>query len=51
MLAIPFMEISAPAAEAALDTNPDAFRAFYEQALPRVYGYFLHPLRRLRAGG
>jgi RNA polymerase sigma-70 factor, ECF subfamily len=46
MLAIPFMEISAPAAEAALDTNPDAFRAFYEQALPRVYGYFLH-----RCGG
>jgi RNA polymerase sigma-70 factor, ECF subfamily len=42
MLAIPFMEFSAPAVEAALDTSPDAFRAFYEEALPRVYGYFLH---------
>src|SRR5215475_1334171 len=46
MLAIPFMEVSAPAAERALDSNPDAFRAFYEEALPRVYGYFLH-----RCGG
>jgi RNA polymerase sigma-70 factor, ECF subfamily len=46
MLAIPFMEISAPAAEQALETSPDAFRAFYEEALPRVYGYFLH-----RCGG
>ena len=42
MLAIPFMEVSAPAVEATLDTSPDAFRAFYEEALPRVYGYFLH---------
>ena len=46
MFAIPFMEISAPAVEASLDTSPDAFRAFYEEALPRVYGYFLH-----RCGG
>jgi RNA polymerase sigma-70 factor (ECF subfamily) len=46
MLAIPFMEVSVPAAERALDTSPDAFRAFYEEALPRVYGYFLH-----RCGG
>lgn len=46
MLAIPFMELSAPAAEQALDTSLDAFRAFYEEALPRVYGYFLH-----RCGG
>jgi RNA polymerase sigma-70 factor (ECF subfamily) len=46
MFAIPFMEISAPAAERALDTNQDAFRAFYEEALPRVYGYFIH-----RCGG
>jgi RNA polymerase sigma-70 factor (ECF subfamily) len=46
MLAIPFMEISAPAAEAALDTSPEACRAFYDDALPRVYGYFLH-----RCGG
>jgi len=42
MLAISFMDISAPADEAALETSPDAFRAFYEEALPRVYGYFLH---------
>jgi RNA polymerase sigma-70 factor (ECF subfamily) len=46
MLAIPFMEFSAPAAERALDARPEAFRAFYEEALPRVYGYFLH-----RCGG
>lgn len=46
MFAIPFMEISAPAAEAALDASPQAFRAFYDDALPRVYGYFLH-----RCGG
>ena len=46
MFAIPFMEISVPAAEATLDTSPRAFRAFYEDALPRVYGYFLH-----RCGG
>jgi RNA polymerase sigma-70 factor (ECF subfamily) len=46
MLAIPFMEVSAPAVEAALDTHPESFRAFYEEALPRIYGYFLH-----RCGG
>ena len=46
MLAIPFMEISAPAAEATLDTSPKSFAAFYEQALPHVYGYFLY-----RCGG
>jgi RNA polymerase sigma-70 factor (ECF subfamily) len=46
VFAIPFMEISSPAAEAALDTSPQAFRAFYDDALPRVYGYFLH-----RCGG
>jgi RNA polymerase sigma-70 factor, ECF subfamily len=46
MLAIPFMEISAPAAEGTLDASRDAFRAFYEEALPRVYGYFLN-----RCGG
>jgi RNA polymerase sigma-70 factor (ECF subfamily) len=46
VFAIPFMEISAAAAEAALDTSPRAFRAFYDDALPRVYGYFLH-----RCGG
>jgi RNA polymerase sigma-70 factor (ECF subfamily) len=40
------MEVSAPAAETPLDTSADGFRAFYEDALPRVYGYFLH-----RCGG
>jgi RNA polymerase sigma-70 factor (ECF subfamily) len=46
MLAIPFMEISAPRAEPALGLDPQSFRAFYDEALPRVYGYFLH-----RCGG
>ena len=46
MFAIPFMEMSAPAAEQALDATLAAFTAFYEEALPRVYGYFLH-----RCGG
>jgi RNA polymerase sigma-70 factor (ECF subfamily) len=40
------MEIPATAAEAALDSSPRAFRAFYDDALPRVYGYFLR-----RCGG
>jgi RNA polymerase sigma-70 factor, ECF subfamily len=46
MFAIPFMEISAPAAEQALDGTLASFTVFYEEALPRVYGYFLH-----RCGG
>jgi RNA polymerase sigma-70 factor (ECF subfamily) len=46
MFAIPFMEVSAPAAETRLDSDPRALRAFYDDALPRVYGYFLH-----RCGG
>src|SRR5262245_27259618 len=46
MVAIPFMEISGPGAEQVLDTPLGAFTAFYEEALPRVYGYFLH-----RCGG
>jgi RNA polymerase sigma-70 factor (ECF subfamily) len=40
------MDISAPEAERALDTSPGSFAAFYDQALPRVYGYFVH-----RCGG
>ena len=40
------MEISAAEAEAALGLDPESFRAFYDDALPRVYGYFLH-----RCGG
>jgi RNA polymerase sigma-70 factor (ECF subfamily) len=41
-----FMDISAPEAERALDTSAGSFAAFYDQALPRVYGYFIH-----RCGG
>lgn len=40
MLAMLALEISAPQAEA-LNTA-EAFRSFYERALPRVYAYFLH---------
>jgi len=46
VFAIPFMEISVSAVGQALDASPASFRAFYEEALPRVYGYFLH-----RCGG
>jgi RNA polymerase sigma-70 factor (ECF subfamily) len=46
MPAIPFMEIPAPRTEGALRLDPHSFRAFYDNALPRVYGYFLH-----RCGG
>jgi RNA polymerase sigma-70 factor (ECF subfamily) len=46
MVAIPFMEISAPRTEAVLGLDPESFRAFYDEALPRVYGYFVH-----RCGG
>ena len=45
MLVLPFMELAVRDAEA-LGLDPDAFRAFYEEALPRVYGYHLH-----RVGG
>src|SRR5438094_5059410 len=40
------MELSVPEAEAALDTSRESFRAFYDDALPRIYGYFLQ-----RCGG
>jgi RNA polymerase sigma-70 factor (ECF subfamily) len=46
MLAISFMELSAPPAEAALTASPKSFSAFYDRALPRVYGYFFY-----RCGG
>jgi RNA polymerase sigma-70 factor (ECF subfamily) len=46
MLAIPFMETSAKRDEAVLRLDPRSFGAFYDEALPRVYGYFLH-----RCGG
>lgn len=46
MLVIAFMELPAPEAETAPCLEADSFRAFYDDALPRVYGYFLH-----RCGG
>jgi RNA polymerase sigma-70 factor (ECF subfamily) len=45
VLEIALMELDVEAAEA-LGSEPDAFSDFYEVALPRVYGYFLH-----RCGG
>ena len=39
------MDILAPAPRVRLD-DPAGFRAFYEDALPRIYGYFVH-----RCGG
>jgi RNA polymerase sigma-70 factor, ECF subfamily len=45
MLAIALMELVVDEA-AALEADTDAFSGFYEDALPRVYGYFLH-----RCGG
>jgi RNA polymerase sigma-70 factor (ECF subfamily) len=45
MLVIPLMEIVAQEVEQ-LGLDPAAFRTFYDEALPRVYGYFLH-----RTGG
>jgi RNA polymerase sigma-70 factor (ECF subfamily) len=41
MLAIATMELVVEEA-GSLDPDPDAFSGFYEDALPRVYGYFLH---------
>lgn len=40
------MEISAPESGHALDASPRSFAAFYDVALPRLYGYFFH-----RCGG
>src|SRR5512132_2447970 len=45
MLAIALMELVVDEA-AALEPDTDAFSRFYEDSLPRVYGYFLH-----RCGG
>ena len=45
MFGIAFMELDVEEAEA-LGAEPNAFSSFYEDALPRVYGYFLH-----RCGG
>jgi RNA polymerase sigma-70 factor (ECF subfamily) len=46
MLVIAFMEVPAPTAKAVLRLDTESFRGFYDDALPRVYGYFLH-----RCGG
>jgi RNA polymerase sigma-70 factor (ECF subfamily) len=43
---IPFMALPQAEAAAAVGLDRESFRAFYEEALPRVYGYFLH-----RCGG
>lgn len=45
MFVIPFMELAVREAEA-LGLDPVAFRAFFEEAVPKVYGYLLH-----RCGG
>jgi RNA polymerase sigma-70 factor (ECF subfamily) len=45
MFGIAFMELLVEET-GALDPDPEAFSGFYEDALPRVYGYFLH-----RCGG
>lgn len=45
MFVIPFMELAMREAEA-LGLDPHAFRAFYDEALPKVYGYLLY-----RCGG
>ncbi len=46
MFAIPFMELSSPPSQADLALDASSFGRFYDEALPRVYGYFLH-----RCGG
>jgi RNA polymerase sigma-70 factor (ECF subfamily) len=46
MRAIPFTTVFSPPAEAALKLDADSFGRFYDAAVSRVYGYFLH-----RCGG
>jgi len=46
VFAIPFMELSSPPAKAELALDARSFDPFYEDALPRIYGYFVH-----RCGG
>lgn len=46
MFAIPLMELSSPPVKADLALDASSFGRFYDEALPRVYGYFLH-----RCGG
>ena len=45
MFVIPLMDVAVREVEA-LGLDPEKFPAFYEEALPRIYGYFLH-----RCGG
>ena len=45
MFALPLMDVAAREVEA-LGLDPEKFRAFYEETVPRIYGYFLH-----RCGG
>jgi RNA polymerase sigma-70 factor (ECF subfamily) len=40
------MELSSPPSQAELGLDAGSFDSFYEEALPRVYGYFVH-----RCGG
>ncbi len=45
MFAMPLMDVAVQEV-AALGLDPEEFRALYEEALPRIYGYFLR-----RCGG
>jgi RNA polymerase sigma-70 factor (ECF subfamily) len=46
VFAIPFMQVRSRPAQAAFGLDARSFGRFYDEALPRVYGYFLH-----RCGG
>jgi RNA polymerase sigma-70 factor (ECF subfamily) len=46
MVAFAFMAVAAATAEGVLRLDAQTFRSFYDDALPRIYGYFLH-----RCGG
>jgi hypothetical protein len=48
MFGIALMELVVEEAEA-LGPDPEAFRGFYERALPRIYGYFLQPAQAARS--
>jgi len=46
VLGIPFMELSSPPVKADVALDARSFGRFYEDSLPRIYGYFVH-----RCGG
>jgi DNA-directed RNA polymerase specialized sigma24 family protein len=46
MFVIAIMDVSAPRAEVNLGLDARSFGVFYDDALPHIYGYFLH-----RCGG